>query len=41
MEDGKKIKFTDMLDNNTEGVVGAYINQMSGHWSKTRGSDGS
>ena len=29
--DGKKIKFTDMLDNNTEGVVGAYINQMSGH----------
>ena len=29
--DGKKIKLTDMLDNNTEGVVGAYINQMSGH----------
>ena len=29
--DGKKIKFTDMLDNNTEGVVGAYVNQMSGH----------
>ena len=29
--DGKKIKFTDMLDNNTEGIVGAYINQMSGH----------
>lgn len=28
---GKTIKLTDMLDNNTEGVVGAYINQMSGH----------
>ena len=27
----KKIKFTDMLDNNTEGIVGAYVNQMSGH----------
>jgi len=29
--DGKTIRITDMLDNNTEGVVGAYINQMSGH----------
>ena len=29
--DGVSIKFSDLLDNNTEGVVGAYINQMSGH----------
>ena len=29
--DNVAIKFSDLLDNNTEGVVGAYINQMSGH----------
>jgi hypothetical protein len=29
--DGIKVKFTDLLDNNTEGIVGSYINQMSGH----------
>lgn len=29
--DNVTIKFSDLLDNNTEGVVGAYINQMSGH----------
>ena len=28
---GIKVRFTDLLDNNTEGVVGSYINQMSGH----------
>ena len=28
--DGFKIKFTDLLDNNTEGLVGSYIQQMSG-----------
>ena len=25
------VKLSDMLDNNTEGLVGSYINQMSGH----------
>ena len=29
--DNVSIKFSDLLDNNTEGIVGAYINQMSGH----------
>jgi len=29
--DNVAIKFSDLLDNNTEGVVGAYVNQMSGH----------
>jgi hypothetical protein len=29
--DNITIKFSDLLDNNTEGIVGAYINQMSGH----------
>ena len=29
--DNVSIKFSDLLDNNTEGVVGAYVNQMSGH----------
>ena len=28
--DGFKIKFTDLLDNNTEGLMGSYIEQMSG-----------
>ena len=28
--DGIKIKFTDLLDNNTEGLMGSYIEQMSG-----------
>ena len=28
--DGVKIKFTDLLDNNTEGLMGSYIEQMSG-----------
>jgi len=28
--DGIKIKFTDLLDNNTEGLIGSYIEQMSG-----------
>ena len=28
---GIRIKFSDFLDNNTEGLVGSYINQMSGH----------
>jgi hypothetical protein len=28
--DGFKIKFTDLLDNNTEGLMGSYIQQMSG-----------
>ena len=28
---GIDVKFSDLLDNNTEGIVGAYINQMSGH----------
>jgi hypothetical protein len=27
---GFKIKFTDLLDNNTEGLMGSYIEQMSG-----------
>lgn len=29
--DGISVKLSDMLDNNTEGLVGSYINQMSGH----------
>jgi len=28
---GIRVKFSDFLDNNTEGLVGSYINQMSGH----------
>jgi hypothetical protein len=28
--DGFKVKFTDLLDNNTEGLIGSYIQQMSG-----------
>lgn len=27
---GFKIKFTDLLDNNTEGLIGSYVQQMSG-----------
>ena len=29
--DGKLIKFSDILDNNAEGIIGAYLQQMSGH----------
>lgn len=28
---GIRVRFSDFLDNNTEGLVGSYINQMSGH----------
>ena len=28
--DGFKVKFTDLLDNNTEGLIGSYVQQMSG-----------
>jgi hypothetical protein len=28
--DNIKIKFTDLLDNNTEGLIGSYVQQMSG-----------
>jgi len=31
-----KIKFTDLLDNNTEGMVGSYLEQMSGHLALAR-----
>ena len=33
---GVKVKFSDLLDNNAEGVIGAYINQMAGHVSLAR-----
>jgi len=29
--DGKLVKFSDVLDNNAEGIIGAYLHQMSGH----------
>jgi hypothetical protein len=34
--DGVKVKFTDLLDNNTEGMVGSYLEQMSGHLALAR-----
>jgi hypothetical protein len=34
--DGFKIKFTDLLDNNTEGLIGSYVQQMSGQISLAR-----
>ena len=33
---GVKVKFSDLLDNNAECVIGAYINQMAGHVSLAR-----
>ena len=33
---GVKVKFTDLLDNNTEGMVGSYLEQMSGHLALAR-----
>ena len=34
--DGVKVKFTDLLDNNTEGIVGSYLEQMSGNLALAR-----
>ena len=34
--DGVKVKFTDLLDNNTEGMVGSYLEQMSGNLALAR-----